>query len=118
MARKLQTLLLGEDCHNRLLRSDVHSEAVHHHCIYTHMVCAHGLVGDISYVEVEERAKKEDESMSVKSSLIFKEYNVKRELHVYLNTMDGEYYLEDEKGCVRLPNREIAERIADAVKEV
>ena len=56
--------------------------------------------------------------MSTKSSLAFKEFMKKESLHIYLEGMDGEYYLEgDTGGIIKLP-KEIAIGFAEVLKNL
>ena len=57
--------------------------------------------------------------MSTKNSLYFSEFvSPMREIHVYHEMLDDEFYIEDEsKRRVRLPNEVIAKKIAEALKD-
>ena len=55
--------------------------------------------------------------MSTKSSLLFKEFVIKKSLHIYLENLDGNYYMEDEKGRVQLPKK-VAEEFAKILKNI
>ena len=56
--------------------------------------------------------------MSTRGSILFAEFTEKLSIHIYKEMMDDYYYIENEQGvCIRLPNKEVAEAISNALKK-
>ncbi len=54
--------------------------------------------------------------MSTKSSLVFIEWSENKQIHIYLQMMDGCYYIETENNRLKIPEK-YAKQFAEILKK-
>ena len=56
--------------------------------------------------------------MSTKQSIGYEEFTIKKSIHIYKESLDDTYYIEDEKGnSIKLPNEEIAVEFSKIIEK-